>query len=460
MPRSGPHQVTGLRFSPDGRQIAFTEFEASDNYALGVVDLSGKARILSAAWEIIDSVAWHPGTGEIWFSGRKRGVGIGVVELHAITLSGKERLVAQTPQLLIVEDIAQDGRVLARSDDWPETMMCLPPGATREVNLTWLDFSQGVALSADGQDLLFIEGGAGAGATGGVYMRKTDGSTAAVRLGDGWSDRQDLSPDKKWIVQAQPDRLTLVPVGPGEPKTIQDKDFQYRRALWFPDGKRLLVAAATPGHGLRMYVRDLEQGPPRPMTPEGTGAARLSRDGTRVVVGDLKTLKWTMYPVDEGSPHRPRRRSRRRGSARVRRQGPESLRGVAGSLEEDRSAGSRDRQTDLLQGSHAGRSDGRRLDRVDPADAGRQELLLQLHARVVAPLRGRRAALVVATRDVPPVRTRGSTRFRISRAPESLRSGSGLPSEARGAGWAELAEEEGFEPPVPFPVQRFSRPPP
>ena len=146
---------------------------------------------------------------EIWFSGRKKTNHIGVVELHAVTLSGKERLVAQNPQLMIVEDIAPDGRVLARSDDWPETMMCLPPGATREVNLTWLDFSQGVALSADGQDLLFIEGGAGAGATGGVYMRKTDGSTAAVRLGDGWTDRQDLSPDKKWIVQAQPDRLTL-----------------------------------------------------------------------------------------------------------------------------------------------------------------------------------------------------------------------------------------------------------
>lgn len=166
---------------------------------MGVVDLAGKARILSTGWEIISSLAWHPGTGELWFSGRRLNASIGVVELHAVSLSGAERLVAQTPQLLIVEDIAQDGRVLARSDDWPETMMCLPPGAAREVNLTWLDFSQSVALSADGKDLLFVEGGAAEGATGGVYLRKSDGSAPAVRLGDGWNGQQDLSPDKKWV---------------------------------------------------------------------------------------------------------------------------------------------------------------------------------------------------------------------------------------------------------------------
>jgi hypothetical protein len=266
------------------------------------VDLAGRKKILSAGWEIISSLAWHPGTGEIWFSARKRGVSIGVVELHAVTLSGAHRLVAQNPQLLIVEDIARDGRVLARSDDWPETMMCLPPGASREVDLTWLDFSQGLALSADGQDLLFMEGGAGAGATGGVYMRKTDGSTAAVRLGDGWNSGQTLSPDKKWVAQVAPDRLTLLPVGPGEPMTLQDKGFQYRKALWFPDSKRLLVAATTSGHRPRLYVRDLSGGTLRPVTPEGTVGAQLSPDGKVVVALDNKSGKWALYPLDGGEP--------------------------------------------------------------------------------------------------------------------------------------------------------------
>ncbi len=304
VPATPTTQVVGLRFSLDGRRIAFIEAEGPDNVALGVVDLAGKKKILSPGWEIISSLAWHPRTGELWFSGRKRGNSIGVVELYGIDMSGALRLVAETPQLLIIEDVARDGRVLARSDDWPETMMCLGPGAAKEVNLTWHDFSEGVALSADGQDLLFVEGGASAGASGGVYMRKTDGSTAAVRLGDGWNPLQDLSPDKKWVVQVDMDEnlLTLLPVGPGESRTIQDKDFKYRRARWFPDGKRILIAASTPGHGARVYVRDLLEGPPRPITPEGTSAPRLSPDGTRVAAVDLKTSRWAIYPVDGGSP--------------------------------------------------------------------------------------------------------------------------------------------------------------
>jgi predicted Ser/Thr protein kinase len=300
VPSSDTTGIMDLRFSPDGRSIALVENQGKDNYALGVADLSGKKTILSKDWEIITSLAWHPGTGEIWFSGRKRGVGIGVVELHAITLSGKERLVAQNPQLLIVEDIARDGSVLARSDDWPEIMMCQPPGATREINLTYFDFSESVALSADGRDLLFVEGGAASGATGGVYLRKTDGSGAAVRLGDGWIRRQDLSSDKQWVVQALPDRLILLPVGPGEQRTVQDKDFRYRNALWFPDGKRLLISATTPGHGPRLYVRDVTGGPPRPITPEGTVGAQLSRSGKTVAAQDSKSEKWALYPVDGG----------------------------------------------------------------------------------------------------------------------------------------------------------------
>ncbi len=302
VPASENTRIVGLRFSPDGRQIAVIEFQGRKSFAVSVVDLSGKRKVLSTGWEIISSLAWHPGTGEIWFSARRQDIGIGVVELHAVSpSSGSERLVAQTPLLLIVEDITRDGRVLARSDDWPETMMCLAPGASREVNLTWLDFSQSTALSADGQDLLFMEGGAGAGATGGLYMRKTDGSTPALRLADGWMPA-DLSPDKKWVVQFAADRLTLIPVGPGETKTIQDKDFQYRKALFFPDGKKLLISATTPGHRPRAYARDVSGGPPRPITPEGTAGAQVSPDGTRVVAVDMKTGKWAVYPIDGGEP--------------------------------------------------------------------------------------------------------------------------------------------------------------
>ena len=47
VPSSPTAQVLGLRFSPDGRQIAFIEANGPSNFSLGVVDLTGKARILS-----------------------------------------------------------------------------------------------------------------------------------------------------------------------------------------------------------------------------------------------------------------------------------------------------------------------------------------------------------------------------------------------------------------------------
>ncbi len=298
VPASAEGRVHALRFSPDGHRIAFLEGRGRID-DVGVVDLTGKKTILSKGWNSATSLAWNPTTGEIWFSAREGSGRMGVIQLYAVSLSGVRRTVAQTPQLLIVQDIARDGRVLAQSDDWPMTMMCLPPGATREVDLTWLDFSAGRALSDDGRDLVFTEGGAGAGAKGATYIRKTDGSAPAVRLGDGQT-AQDLSPDKKWALQVWPDRLILLPVGPGESRTIQDPNLEYRSALWFPDGKRLIVEASAPGRPSRVYVRDLDGGPPRPVTPEATAGARVSPDGKLVAALDTKSGQWALYPVEGG----------------------------------------------------------------------------------------------------------------------------------------------------------------
>src|SRR5262245_56688874 len=306
VPAAEDEHIFAARFLPGGKQIAYLIVKGRrDNQAVGIVDLAGKSRILTSGWEIISSIAWNPVSKEIWFSGRKKTNHIGVVELHAVSLSGKERLVAQNPQLIIVQDIAPDGRVLARSDDWPETMVCLAPNASRENDLTWLDFSEGVALSADGQDLLFIEGGAGSGATGGTYMRKTDGSKAAVRLTDGWIRRQDLSPDRKLVAQIVEGAVNLVPVGAGESKTIRDKDIQYIRPMWFPDGKRLLLAGQSAGHPVRMWIRDIEAGPPRPVSPEGVAAGKLSPDGKLVAAEDVKAGTWAVDPADGGGDPRP-----------------------------------------------------------------------------------------------------------------------------------------------------------
>jgi WD40 repeat protein len=300
IPAGKGSRVLGIRFSPDGKRIAFAQELGPNEQRVGVVDPDGKSRVLTSNWGTLVSLAWSPSGREVWFSGRKKDVSIGVVELRAVSLSGAERLVAQNPQLLIVEDVARDGRVLARSDDWPKTMMCLAPGASRETDLTWLDFSQAVAMSHDGRNVLFHESGAGGGATGGLYIRRTDGSNQAVRLGDGTG--QDLSPDEKWVAQAAGDRVTLLPIGAGESRILRDEGFNYQRAAWFRDGKRLLLAGSASGAPPRMYVRDLSTGPPRPITPEWVAGGWISPDGRLVAAVDLKTGQWALYPVDGGEP--------------------------------------------------------------------------------------------------------------------------------------------------------------
>ena len=289
--------IRAVRFSPDGGRIAFIQGGGS-GFAIGVTDLSGKRTMLAEGLEFATSLAWHPRTGEIWFSARESGARFGVVELQAVSLSGKRRVVARAPTILIVEDIAADGSVLIRSDDWPTTMTCLPPGGSREVDVSWLDFSTGIDLSDDGSDLLFTEGGAGEGSKGGVYLRKTDGSSPAVRLGDG--DATGLSPDKKWVAQVSAGRILLLPTGPGERRTIEDEGLEYRAAAFFRDGKRLLVQARTEGKLARLYVRDLAQGPPRPFTPDGFGLDAVSPDG-RFVVAEGRDSR-VLYPVEGGDP--------------------------------------------------------------------------------------------------------------------------------------------------------------
>jgi eukaryotic-like serine/threonine-protein kinase len=64
-----------------------------------------------------------------------------------------------------------------------------------------------------------------------------------------------------------------------------------------------VCVAAEPGHAVRVYVQDLDGGPPRPVTPEGVGIPLgfhpLSPDGRFIaVIGPDKKAR--LYPVAGG----------------------------------------------------------------------------------------------------------------------------------------------------------------
>ena len=125
--------------------------------------------------------------------------------LSAVSLAGKERLVARIPGTLVIFDIWHDGRVLLARVGRRREVMALQEGAAKERDLSWLDYSYPADLSADGKIVLFDEEGVGGGVQYGnskeltyaVYIRDTDGSPA-IRLGEGVADA--LSPDQKWVI--------------------------------------------------------------------------------------------------------------------------------------------------------------------------------------------------------------------------------------------------------------------
>jgi Tol biopolymer transport system component len=187
-------------------------------------------------------------------------------------------------------------------------MAALPPGESKERDLTWLDWSAATAISPDGRMILFSESGEGGGAGYAVYLRKTDGSPA-VRLGEGFA--QDLSPDGKWALaivhQTTAPQLAAYPTGAGELKLFPRDGLSVSEARWLPDGKRIAFTANEPGRRPRLYLRDFAGGRPRVLSPEGYEFSQsspgrgISPDSQWAFVRG-PDRKFYLYPISGGEP--------------------------------------------------------------------------------------------------------------------------------------------------------------
>jgi Tol biopolymer transport system component len=301
-----PSQLASPRVSPKGDRVAFLDrpFRGEDRGWVVVADLSGKAHRISEEFREIESAVWSPGGDEVWFSGAAANAGMAI---YAVTLSGRQRLVAQGPGSYLLEDLSSHGRALVSLWHRKSVLMALPPGETRERDVSWLDGSLPVALSDDGKTLVFREQGEGAGPSMfSIWKRQTDGSPA-VRLGDGQAC--GLSPDGKWVLavrpQPPPAQLVLIPTGAGEPRNLTNDVIFHRTGAWFPDGKRVLFVGNDPGKGPRLWVQDLQGGPPHAISAdEGKGTLWMT---WRPISPDGKTVVWfygrfLLYPTDGGEP--------------------------------------------------------------------------------------------------------------------------------------------------------------
>ncbi len=273
-----------------------------DRGYVSVIDLGGHLSRLSTEWESEDGLAWSPDGEEVWFAAAGKGLNR---DLMAVNLSGRLRKVLDLPAGITLEDVAPDGRVLVSLDAERVAMATTDRDGKTAVDLSWHDWDIAKDISRDGQSVLFEDSSEAAGPHYSTAVRKIDG-TPPVQLGEGSAGK--LSPDGKWtisILPGSPGRVTLVPLGPGQPRTIAVTGLEHIDngvAHFLGDGKRITLNGNEPGHSIRTYLVDLDGGKPVPITPEGITGSLISPDGQYILhVNEAGGV--AVYPTAGGAAH-------------------------------------------------------------------------------------------------------------------------------------------------------------
>ncbi|HEX5855111.1 MAG TPA: protein kinase [Thermoanaerobaculia bacterium] len=296
-----PGWIGHPRVSPDGRFVAFCDHPqlGDDGGEVAVVGADRPKKTLTGRFASIQGLAFGPSGDEVWFTGATTG---GARALYAVSLSGRQRLVLPVPGTLTLHDVDRLGRALLTRDLDRQTAMGLAPGESGERDLSELDYSRAMGLSADGKTVLFDETGEGGGPGYSVYVRRTDGAPA-VRLGGGGAD--DLSPDGAWAIVGGgglPRQLKAVPTGTGEPIVLTNDAINHNHAWWLAGSRRFAFFGNEPGRPGRLWAQDVG-GAPRAISPEGiiVATAAASPDG-RTLATFTEGEGIVLRPVAGGEP--------------------------------------------------------------------------------------------------------------------------------------------------------------
>jgi eukaryotic-like serine/threonine-protein kinase len=294
--------ISHLRVSPKGDQVAFLDHpnDKDDRGAVSVVDLAGHERNLSTGWESEEGLAWSPRGNEVWFSATEAGL---QRRIYAVDMLGKLRLSFRTLGGVTLEDIAPDGRLLLTRDEHRAGIMGMTPGATRERDLSWLEWSLPIDLSPDGSQVVFDEEGEQGGPAYTVAVRDLHGSPP-VALGEGMAG--GFSPDGKWVAATiNYTQLVLLPTGAGASRRIDAGGIQEysHPVLWMPDGKQVVFPGKFAGHETQCFIQNINGGKPRALTPEGVSWCHPSPDGKWIAASDVASRQSRLYPVNGGESH-------------------------------------------------------------------------------------------------------------------------------------------------------------
>jgi eukaryotic-like serine/threonine-protein kinase len=296
--------ISDLRFSPDGKYLAFaTHDNASDDRGnVVIIRSTGEAVATSPLFESLQGLAWTPSGDEVWFTSPLES---GVV--HAFSISGKTRTSFAVPGRLRLFDIAPSGQLLLSQGIARRGIMVSTENGQSVRDLSWLDFTFGRDVSNDGKMVLFEEEG-NESTNYQVFVRNVDGSPA-VPIGEGYG--LALSPDANWALTEKltepTNEVWLLPIGPGEPRRLSPPNLSPAiTAQFLSDGKQVVYVANEKGRPARTWLQNVDGSAPRPVTAEGTSGWIVSPDDKWLVAGRRagfrRATQTALVPIAGGSP--------------------------------------------------------------------------------------------------------------------------------------------------------------
>ena len=258
-----------LRFSPDGRHLAYTRHPNSEDDMgfVAVVDLAtGKVRDLGPVWATLQGLAWRPDGREIWFTASPSGSNR---DLHGVDLRGRERTILTSPTGVQLFDIASDGKVLLASFDVAARTLAQRSGTSGPLDLTIRTYSQIRDLSPDGRWVVVDDEDDSLGPNYPLYLRPTDGSLPTL-LGQGFETH--IAPDSQSLCLFKQEGETWRPfllnrAGGETPLPLGELSFalrQYPACVWTSRG--VLVVARKGKEAPRLWK----------LTPAGPEAMPLN----------------------------------------------------------------------------------------------------------------------------------------------------------------------------------------
>jgi DNA-binding winged helix-turn-helix (wHTH) protein/Tol biopolymer transport system component len=293
--------IDDLRVSPRGDRVAFVKHPVpmDDGGDVVVAQTDGHSSVLSAGWESIEGLAWHPKEREVWFTAAHSGIDR---SLMAVDMNGRVRQVAQMPGGMLLRDISPAGDVLISRSTSRMSMFWGNVDASSPRDISWLDWSRAVAISSDGKRVLFDETGQGGGSHYSAYLYDA-GKNSFNRLSDGRAI--DLSSDGAWAITqsaSEPQKLFLVSVKDHKTVLVPNPGLEYRWARFFAGRcQDILFAGGFPNRKEQLYRQHLPGGTPVPISGGVRIRGVVLDDTGQFAVGTAREGRLAVVNLQDGS---------------------------------------------------------------------------------------------------------------------------------------------------------------